>query len=292
MICSMTGFGRGRNTVNGRTITVEIRSVNHRYLELSTRLPKEFYPLDQKIRRVVQERISRGKTDLTVIVERNGDADAPLHIDESIAEFYVKNSAYLSERFSIKNDLSAGSLLCFPDVVTSVSREESPEELMNDLMPALTQALDMFVEARADEGRRLADDLALKFDELEADTQAIEAIAPELVTRYRDDLKAKVLDLLGGKQLDEARIAQEVTIYADKICIDEELVRLKSHVKEVRKCLTSKEPVGRRLDFLAQELNRESNTILSKSTDVATANLGIHLKTLIEKIREQIQNIE
>ena len=148
------------------------------------------------------------------------------------------------------------------------------------------------VEARADEGRRLADDLALKFDELEADTQAIEAIAPELVTRYRDDLKAKVLDLLGDKQLDEARIAQEVTIYADKICIDEELVRLKSHVEEVRKCLSSKEPVGRRLDFLAQELNRESNTILSKSTDVATATLGIHLKTLIEKIREQIQNIE
>lgn len=291
---SMTGFGRATKEIGQKQITVEIRSVNHRYLELQTRLPDSLTPLDPKIRSLVRDSVTRGKTDLTIQIHKSKDANPNLTWDRGTAGFYYQAAKEIAEEYQIPFDLTATELLHLPDVIKYSCEEEDLDELFLEVKPVVEEALLNFHTSRLSEGERLKADLLQKADELSTYVDQIERKAPLLIEAYRTKLYTKVMDVIHNEkiEIDDNRIASEVTIYADKICIDEELVRLRSHVVELHKDLLKKEPVGRKLDFLIQEMNRESNTILSKSLDKDTADLGIHMKTLVEKIREQVQNIE
>ncbi len=291
MVRSMTGYGRGIKSYGTRKITAEIRSVNHRYLELQTKIPREFYPLDSKIRELLSSRISRGKVDVVISDEWIGEHDCDLSFDMSKAGFYVNAAREISEKFNIESGINALEILKIPGFVSETENSDETDSLWEMLKPALDEALDQLIRQRENEGARLRDDLLTKVDLLSSDVEYVETIAPDIIEKYKADLTEKVRQVIDTIP-DENRIAEEVTIYADKICIDEELTRLKSHVSALRQCFSIDEPVGRKLDFLSQELNREANTILSKSSDVRTADLGIRIKTTIEKIREQIQNIE
>lgn len=288
----MTGFGRGEAADDLRKITIEVRSVNHRYLDMNIKLPRKLSALETLIRTNVKSRISRGKVDVFVLYEETKDASGVLHYNSTLAQMYMDNLQRMSKEFSIPCEITAEGLARFPDVFEMTEVEEDEHVLESLLQEALSKALDAFVDNRTQEGARLAEDLLAKMDEMSAYVSILEKRSPEIITEYREKLLQKVSDLLGDAQIDEGRIATEVVLYADKICIDEEMVRLRSHVDETRTMLSSGDEVGRKLDFIAQEMNREANTILSKSTDVEIAQIGISLKTLIEKVREQIQNLE
>lgn len=291
---SMTGYGRSSRLIGQKQILVEIKSVNHRYLELSTRLPDAFNSLEPAIRNLVGHSVSRGKTDLMIRIKRSETGDADLVWDRGMASFYRKAAEEMAEELGLRNDLTTSRLLTMPGLVLPADTEEDQDRLWEEIRPVIEEALENFHSSRKAEGDRLAKDLSEKADRMAYLVGQLEERAPELIENYRIRLYDKVKEVLQGENvdLDDSRIASEVTIYADKICIDEEMVRLKSHVAALRKDLRSSEPVGRKLDFLVQEMNRESNTILSKSTDSLTADLGIEMKTLVEKIREQVQNIE
>ncbi len=292
MIKSMTGFGRGEAGDEIRKIIVEIKSVNHRYLDLNVKLPRKLNAYEVEIRNVIKSRIVRGKVDVFITLEEAKEASDVLHYNTHVADMYMENLRKMSQDYGIPFDVTASSLARFPDVLEITEAEEDDEMLHLFLMDALTSALDQFVENRTQEGMRLQQDLLLKMDEMSEYVSFLEKRSPMIVEEYRDKLHTKVAEMLGDTSIDENRIAAEVVIYADKVCIDEEMVRLRSHVDETRHMLSDAEEVGRKLDFIAQEMNREANTILSKSTDVEIAGVGISLKTLIEKVREQIQNLE
>lgn len=289
---SMTGFGRCENVTERSRICVELKSVNSRFLDLNVKMPKKFNALEADIRNTVKQYISRGKIDLYITYDDYSEASANLRYNESIAAEYMEAFERMAERFGIRNDVSVSALARFPEVLTLEEASEDDEALWMQLKPALTRALSDFVGTRVTEGENLRGDLMEKLSEMGALVGRIEARSPEIIEAYQKRLSAKVADLLSDTTADPARIVTEVTIFADKICTDEEIVRLKSHISSMQKRLSNGGAVGRELDFLAQEMNREANTTLSKANDIIVSTDAIALKTLIEKIREQVQNIE
>lgn len=292
MIRSMTGFGRGEAGDDSRKIIVEMKSVNHRYLDLNVKLPRKLNSFEAEVRNYLKSQIVRGKVDVYITMETSAEDAYVLHYNAKLAEMYVKTLKAMSEEFAIDYDLKATNLSRYPDVLEMEEAPENEEELQGLLMEALRNATEQFTENRQKEGARLQEDLLAKMDEMSGYVTVLEKRSPQIVEEYSTKLKAKIADLLSDGHVDENRIAAEIVLYADKVCIDEEMVRLRSHVEETRQVLCQETEVGRKLDFIAQEMNRESNTILSKSTDVEIAGVGISLKTLIEKVREQIQNLE
>ena len=292
MICSMTGFGKAEHQDAEKKITVEIRSVNHRYLECNVRMPRKLNAFEAAFRNILKEYAGRGKVDVFIGYEDHREAGYALQLNEELAEQYLRCGRRLSERFGVTDDLTAGKLLTFPDVLKTEELPADGSELFRSVEAVLREAAERFRESRMAEGLTLRTDMLEKLGRLESYVDEIEAHEPAVMEAYRSQLRQKVTELLEAGQIEESRLAAEVVLYADKICTDEETVRLRSHVTQVREALEENGSVGRKLDFLAQEMNREANTILSKSGDILTADLGVALKTDIEKIREQIQNIE
>lgn len=292
MIRSMTGFGRAEITTEEYKVSVEIKSVNHRYLDLSVKLPGRIAYTENNIRNTAKEKIIRGKTDIYIVYEETKDKNIKVTYNPDIAKMYMDALNEMSKDFNLESDIRLSTLSRYPEVLEI--REENPDEdlVWERIKKPLNDALDKFIESRTVEGKRLADDLISKCDALASYVDTIEERSPQIINEYKERLTKKVEELFDQKPIDEARIATEVTIYADKICVDEEIVRLKSHISQMKDMLKTGNEVGRKLDFITQEMNRESNTILSKSTDVEVCNIGIEMKTLVEKIREQIQNLE
>ena len=292
MIKSMTGFGRCELTEDNITVSVELKSVNHKYLDQSIRLPRKLSAFEGDIRSRIKERVIRGKLEGFVSIDITGGSAVTVSYNEDIAAAYVEGFQQMADRFGMENNITTSTLAMLPDVFEHKDSEIDEEKLKSLLLRTLDGAIDMFVASREREGESLKADLLNKLYEMEKIVAFIEERAPEIIVEYRQNLRKKVDELLEDNTIDESRLAAEVVLYADKICVDEETVRLKSHINEAKRLLSGDSEVGRKLDFIAQEMNRESNTILSKSTDVAIADCGIELKTLIEKIREQIQNLE
>lgn len=292
MIKSMTGFGRYEAVKDKMKIAVEMRAVNHRYLDISVKIPKKLSNFETAIRTILKEYIQRGKVDVFVSYEDFSETNCSLCYNEALAGEYLKYFRQIADTFQVRDDITVSTLARFPDVFTMQDQEADETELKEVLEEAVRGAAALFVDSRKKEGENLKNDLIGKLDEMLLHVAFIEEHSPQIIEQYREKLKAKVKELLGDKQLDENRIAAEVTIYADKVCVDEETVRLRSHIEAVKKELLDGGSIGRKLDFIAQEMNREANTTLSKSTDLEISNCAIELKTEIEKIREQIQNIE
>ena len=292
MLKSMTGFGRCENITDEYRISVEMKAVNHRYLDLSIKMPKKFNYFEASIRTLLKKYIQRGKVDLFINYEDYTQGNMCLKYNRALAAEYMDYFNKMAEEFSIQNDVKVSTLAKFPEVFSMEQAPDDEEHLWGILSAALEDAAVRFVQSREVEGEHLKNDLLGKLDYMTGLVDYIEGRSPQILTEYRAKLEAKVQELLNGTAMDEGRIAAEVTIYADKICVDEETVRLRSHIHNTRNELLSGESVGRKLDFIAQEMNREANTILSKSTDLSISDKAIALKTEIEKVREQIQNIE
>lgn len=292
MLKSMTGFGRCENVTDEYKISVEMKAVNHRYLDLSIKMPKKFNYFEASIRTLLKKYIQRGKVDLFINYEDYRSGNMCLKYNRALAAEYMEYFYKMSDEFGIQNDVKVSALAKFPEVLTMEQVPDDEEHLWEILSEALKEAAVKFVESREIEGEHLKKDLLGKLDYMETLVDFIEERSPQILTEYRNRLEDKVKELLSNTAMEESRIAAEVTIYADKICVDEETVRLRSHIHNTRNELLSGESVGRKLDFIAQEMNREANTILSKSTDLSISDKAIALKTEIEKVREQIQNIE
>ena len=292
MIRSMTGFGRSEIAAAGHRLTVEIKSVNHRYLDLSIKMPRLLNEFESLLRGIVRERVQRGKVDMYVTYESEGAQPATVTYNEALAAEYINHIRNISETFGLRNDMTASSLSRMPDVFT-VREEEMVSELLKDtLTEALNQALDAFLAARELEGEKLKSDLEAKLLHLEELVAQVVQKAPSALTAYREKLLERMKEVLAEQPVDETRIAAEAAIYADKVCVDEEMVRLRTHISHMLSELRKGDGVGRKLDFLTQEMNREANTTLSKVNDASLADIAIEMKTEIEKIREQVQNIE
>ncbi|MDO4678625.1 MAG: YicC/YloC family endoribonuclease [Eubacteriales bacterium] len=292
MIKSMTGFGRSEAVTGERKITVELKSVNHRYLDLSIKMPKKLSFLESAIRNLMKTYIQRGKVDVFITYEDYTLNSGALKYNKELAAEYLGYLRQMQEEFGLENDIKVSTLSRYPEVLTMEDQSPDEEKLWSFLEPVLRQACEKFVDARVLEGHNLEKDLLEKLEELDKKVQMVEERSPEVVSAYRAKLEARVHELFEDSQIDDSRIAAEVVMFSDKICNDEETVRLRSHIKNMKKIVTEKEGIGRKLDFMAQEMNREANTILSKSSDLEISNIAIDLKTEIEKIREQIQNVE
>lgn len=292
MIKSMTGFGRCEVTEGNRKYTVEIKSVNHRYLDVNIKMPKALNFFESTIRSLLKEYMERGKVDLYITFEDFSEDHFNLKYNEELAGEYLKHLNEMAAEFGLENDIKVSHLSRYPDVFTMEQVETDENELWVGLEKALRGACEQFVASRIKEGEHLKNDLCNKLDTMVSYVDFIEERSPIILKDYRERLENKVRELLEDVQMDDARIATEVTIFADKICVDEETVRLRSHIKAAKETLENGGSVGRKLDFIAQEMNREANTILSKSNDLEISDTGINLKTDIEKVREQIQNIE
>ncbi len=292
MIKSMTGFGRAEAVSKERKVSVELKSVNHRYLDLNIKMPKRLSYFEGEIRNVMKTYIRRGKVDVFITYEDYTMGGMALKYNAELAKEYLGYLNQMSEELGIENDIRVSTLSRYPDVFTMEEQAPDEEELWSFLEGPLHEACRKFVETREREGANLKRDLLEKLDGLEAKVDVVEKRSPEVVKAYREKLEAKMHELLEDNQIDDSRIAAEVILFSDKICNDEETVRLRSHIHGMRKILDENEGVGRKMDFMAQEMNREANTILSKSNDLTVSNAAIDLKTEIEKIREQIQNIE
>lgn len=292
MIKSMTGFGRSEIVKGNRKISVEIKSVNHRYLEAGIKMPKKLNVFESRMRDLLKKYATRGKIDIFINYEDDSESQVNLKFNQNIADEYMAIFNNMSEKYNLKNDMTVGGLARFPEVITMDEVQEDEEELWHFIEEAMKAALEQFVNTRILEGENLKKDLLGKLDHMEELVAFVEKRSPEIMKEYRSKLESKVKELLGDTTIDESRIATEVIIYADKICIDEETVRLRSHIEHARKCLNEDGGIGRKMDFIAQEMNREANTTLSKANDIEISNAAIDLKTEIEKVREQIQNIE
>lgn len=292
MIKSMTGFGRSEIVRGNRKIAIEMKSVNHRYLEPSIKMPKKLNAFEGRIRDVLKKYAQRGKIDIFIKFEDDNENQVNLKFNKKIADEYMEIFSSMSEEYGLTKDITVNSLARYPEVITMDEAQTDEEELWNFIEEALTEACKQFVDTRILEGENLKNDILLKLNHMEELISYIETRSPEIMKEYRTKLENKVKELLGDTTIDESRIATEVIIYADKICVDEETVRLKSHIDHARKCLNEDGGIGRKMDFIAQEMNREANTTLSKANDIDISNTAIDLKTEIEKIREQIQNIE
>lgn len=292
MIKSMTGFGRSEIVKGNRKISVEIKSVNHRYLEAGIKMPKKLNVFESRMRDLLKRYATRGKIDIFINYEDDSESQVNLKFNQNIADEYMAIFNNMSEKYNLKNDMTVGGLARFPEVITMDEVQEDEEELWHFIEEAMKAALEQFVKTRILEGENLKKDLLGKLDHMEELVAFVEKRSPEIMKEYRSKLESKVKELLGDTTIDESRIATEVIIYADKICVDEETVRLRSHIEHARKCLNEDGGIGRKMDFIAQEMNREANTTLSKANDIEISNAAIDLKTEIEKVREQIQNIE
>ena len=293
-IFSMTGFGRSEVITDTYRIQVEFKSVNHRYLDLAIKMPRKFNCHEAAIRRIIKEYIERGKTDLFITFDDYSDTGRKLVYSRELASEYLNYFEEMSAEFGIKNEISATALGRFPDVLMMEESSEDEERLWEILEPVLKQALENFRNSRASEGENLRDDLIGKLDAMQQYVEKIEALSPSVVESYRSRLYERIKETLSDSAItaDEGRIVTEVAIYSDKVCTDEEMVRLKSHIASMKEKLTCGGACGRELDFIAQEMNREANTTLSKANSLCIADTAIALKTEIEKIREQVQNIE
>lgn len=292
MIKSMTGFGRCEYADEERKFTVEMKAVNHRYLDVNIKMPKKLNFFESAIRSLLKEYMERGKVDIFISYEDFTEDNFALKYNETLAAEYLKHLNTMAEKFGLENDIRVSTLSRYPEVFTMEEQGIDEKALWAGLEKALRGAAEQFVESRIKEGRHLKKDLCQKLDAMLSYVDFIEERSPIIMKDYKERLEAKVAELLGDRQMDDGRIATEVTIFADKICVDEETVRLRSHIKSTKETLEAGGSVGRKLDFIAQEMNREANTILSKANDLEISDTGINLKTDIEKVREQIQNIE
>ena len=292
MILSMTGYGRARQVLNGREITVELRGVNARFLEYSSRLPRAFAFLEDPLKKLVAARVSRGKVELSLTVQNTTAADTVVTVNWPLAKGYRDAMTALSEQLELKNDMSVSLIARMPDVLAQTAAPLDEEALWADVQAVAGQAVDAFLTMRAAEGEKLKADLLSHLDVVEQLVGGIEANTAGRVKAYSDKLYARLQELLADRSIDESRLVTEAAIFADKTAIDEETVRLHSHLAQYRDILSGDGPVGRKLDFLTQELNREANTIGSKCQDVDITRLVVELKSEIEKLREQLQNLE
>ena len=292
MVKSMTGYGRAEETVNGCTITVELRSVNNRYLDCNVRIPRLYLFAEDAIKSLVQNTISRGKVDVFVTLDNAGAEKVQVSVNKPVADGYYAALTKLTEEYHLSNDISVSLLSRFPDVLLAEKAEEDVEQMAKDICAVLDRALADFDQMRTREGERLRDDILSRAETIEAKVALVEERSPQTVSEYRARLEAKMSEVLSNTQLDPARILTEAAIFADKIAVDEETVRLRSHIGQLREMLAKGGATGRKLDFLIQEFNREANTIGSKCSDIEIARHVVDIKAEIEKIREQVQNIE
>lgn len=292
MIKSMTGFGRCEKVTEEYKLSVEMKAVNHRYLDMSIKMPKKFNYFEAGIRNLLKNDIQRGKVDVFINYEDYTENKMSLKYNASLAAEYMEYFKKMEEQFGIANDIKVSVLSRMPEVLTMEEVPDDEDSMWKILSEVVEEAADSFVESRVREGEHLKNDLFGKLDYMLEQVAFIEERSPRVVAEYRMKLEEKVHELLESASIDEGRIATEVTIFADKICVDEETVRLRSHIEHTRKELLAGGSVGRKLDFIAQEMNREANTILSKANDLEISERAIILKTEIEKVREQIQNIE
>ncbi len=292
MIRSMTGFGRAQASVEGYNITVEIRSVNHRYFEFYAKMPRTYSFLEEKVKSTLLTGISRGKVECSLQIESTADDSVIVTVNEPLARGYVDAIGNIADTFSLSNDLTALSIARFSDVLSITKAPVDEDALWAKVEPVVKEALDGFVSMRETEGKKLGVDVLSRTETILENVSYIEERSPETVKQYSEKLLERMKTVLGDTQIDESRILTEAAIYADKVAVAEETVRLKSHIDQLRTMLESKEAIGRKLDFLVQEINREANTIGSKAQDVDIARRVIDIKAEVEKIREQIQNIE
>ncbi len=292
MVYSMTGYGKGNLVLHGKDITVEVKSVNHRYFEYTSRMSRFFAFLDDKIKKEIQGMISRGKVEVSLMIKAVENSETKIEPDVLLAKSYYDALQVLSENLGLANNADILSISRMEGVLTQVKNEEDADTLWNDVKTVLHLAMEEFLAMRKAEGEKLYTDVMARLQVVENIVKDIETAAPGRVEAYREKLYAKLQNILQDKQIDEARILTEAAIFADKVAVDEETTRLYSHISQYRKILSRNEPRGRKLDFLTQELNRETNTIGSKSNDLTITNMVVEIKAEIEKIREQIQNIE
>jgi len=292
MIKSMTGFGRYEIEEGQRKISVEMKSVNHRYLETGIRMPKKLNLFEARIRDVLKKYVQRGKLDVFITYEDISENKVSLKYNSELAAEYMGIFDQMASTFNMKNDVTVSLLSKYPEVIIMEEQSGDEEELWNFIKSTIEETCKRFVETRIVEGENLKIDLNRKLDNMLALVNFIEARSPQIIENYRTKIENKVKELLADVTIDKNLLAAEVIIYADKICVDEEVVRLRSHVEHAKMCLAEEGGIGRKLDFIAQEMNREANTILSKANDLEISNKAIDLKTEIEKVREQIQNIE
>lgn len=292
MVKSMTGYGRCQQTVDGMVITVEIKSVNHRYFDFSSRTPRIYGFLDEKLKSYVQSRVSRGKIECYVQVDNLEDDSVKIEINHSLARGYVEAFKELSEVYGLDNNLTANNLSRFNDVLLIRKEEADENKIWNAVLSVAEVAVDKFIEMRQTEGEKLKDDICSRADNILSKVEYVEKRSPETVKEYSEKLLARMNDVLGNVNIDETRILTEAAIYADKIAVAEETVRLRSHIEQLKAFFDSEEAIGRKMDFLVQEINREANTIGSKACDVDIARCVLDIKSEVEKIREQVQNIE
>lgn len=292
MIKSMTGFGRCEITEGDRKYTVEMKSVNHRYLDVNIKMPKKLSFFESSIRNELKNYAQRGKIDMFITYEDFSESNICIKYNKDIAAEYLGYLKSMAEDFGLDNDIRVSSLSRYPEVFSMEEQTIDEEEIWTGLVKAVKGAAQSFADTRIKEGENLSKDLIFKLDAMLEHVAFIEERSPQLIDEYKKKLYEKVQDFLADVSFDESRLMTEVTIYADKVCVDEEIVRLRSHIETMKQALLDGGSIGRKLDFIAQEMNREANTILSKANDLAISNRGIDLKTEIEKVREQIQNIE
>lgn len=292
MIRSMTGFGRSEDTINGRDIIIEIKSVNHRYFEFSSRITRGYGFLDEKLKSYLQNHISRGKVDVYVSIETLEDIDSQVLVNHSLAAGYVNALRELAQRYNLRDDISVGSVARYSDIFTVHKAPEDEETIWNAVKEVTNKALDSFINMRETEGGRLKADVLQRAETILATVSKIEERSPQTITEYQQKLKQRLSEMLSDANIEEQRILTEAAIFSDKIAVAEETVRLRSHFEQLSSMLGSNEAVGRKLDFIVQEMNREANTIGSKCVDSQIAYMVVDIKAEIEKIREQIQNIE
>ena len=292
MIKSMTGFGRAQASVEGYEVTVEIRSVNHRYFEFSARMPRAFSFLEERVKSLLNESISRGKVECALTIEATADDSVVVSVNEPLVKGYFDAVNAIAEKFELKNDMTALSLARFPDTLLISKAPVDEDELWSKISPVIKEACVRFVNMREIEGAKLREDVLSRADTIIDNVEFIEKRSPETVKAYNDRLLEKLREVLEDKQIDESRILTEAAIFADKVAVAEETVRLRSHIDQLKDFFKSEEAIGRKMDFLVQEINREANTIGSKASDVDIARCVLDIKSEVEKIREQVQNIE
>jgi uncharacterized protein (TIGR00255 family) len=292
MVLSMTGFGRASAVLDGREITVELRSVNSRYFEYSSRIPRTCNFMDNRLKKLLNERITRGKVELSLTIQNVEVSDVEVTVNRELARSYCKAMRDMAEELDIKNDVSAGMLARFPDVLATRHADTDEDKLWEDVSEVTRRALDNFIAMRAAEGEKMKADVESRLTFIETSVGQIEALSEGRVQAYTQRLYEKLKVILEDRNIDDARVLTEAAIFGDKTAVDEETVRLRSHIAQYRAILALNEPVGRKLDFLTQELNRETNTIGSKCQDLDVTRIVVDIKAEIEKIREQIQNLE
>ena len=292
MIKSMTGYGRHSETVENMEITAEIKAVNHRYFEFSSRVPRQFGFLDEKIKNYVKDRVNRGKTEVYISINMLDNEAVSVEVNQPLAKAYVDALEQLKEIYSLSGEIKPTDISRFPDVLSIHKQEQDEDAIFEAVKSVLSKAVDAFVEMRTVEGKKLREDITSRCDTIIGYVCEVESLSKQSVVTYRDRLEEKMRELLGDVKVDEQRLLTETAIFADKVAVDEETVRLKSHIEQLKGMLDSNEPVGRKIDFLVQEMNREANTTGSKCSDIEITRIVVEIKSEIEKIREQIQNIE